>query len=252
MGVPYSILSKIRFTVLLTSLLLAHTAKAQDENPKSILFVGNSYTYFWNMPQVFQAMCESQGKKVVARQSTAGGTSLEQHWKGEKELLSKSLIETTHWDYVVLQNLSTSTIDTPDEFSMFGKYFISLIKKSNSIPLLYMTWAREYKPSMQDTITTGYEKLGNDTKTKVIPVGKIWMQVHTNKPELMLYDNDGSHPSPIGTYLIALCFYKYIIGLPTAEIPNRLISKDKDGEKLYLSILSQQDADYLQAVVDAF
>ena len=237
--------------VLVALVLFSFHVSAQEKKVISVLFIGNSYTYFWNMPQVLQAMGESQGIEISTRQSTAGGTSLHQHWDGDRALKSRARIDEYKWDYVVLQNHSTSTIDSLSAFKEYGKRFISQIKESGASPLLYMTWARENNPSMQVAITSGYSELGEETETKVIPVGLIWMKVIEKNPALQLYASDGSHPSPLGTYLIALCFYKYLTGLPTVEIPNRLITTDQNGEKLYLSIVPQEDADFLQGIVDS-
>ncbi|MEP2668717.1 MAG: hypothetical protein ABJH04_06975 [Cyclobacteriaceae bacterium] len=246
-------LKRIVYGLCLTVLLLPFHASAQvKQDTLKVLFVGNSYTYFWNLPQLVSAMAESQGIIIQTRQSTEGGTSLEQHWKGEKNIKSKELIKNGNWDVVVLQNLSTSTINSPESFSEFGKNFISLVKDKKAKPLLYMTWAREHNPLMQQQITDGYEQLGKETQTQVIPVGEIWMKALDLRPDLKLYFADGSHPSPLGTYLTALAFFKQLTGKPTAKIPNRIISTDKDGEKLYLTIQTQEDADFLQQLVDEF
>ena len=63
---------------------------------------------------------------------------------------------------------------------------------------------------------------------------------------------DDKHPSAEGTYLIGLAFYKYFTNSATKGIPNRLLTKDLHGEKLYLMILAQEKAIFLQDVVDNF
>lgn len=65
----------------------------EKQGPINILFVGNSFTYFWNMPQLVEAMAETQGVDIAARQSTVGGSNLEQHWKSEKETITRQLLE---------------------------------------------------------------------------------------------------------------------------------------------------------------
>lgn len=243
---------KFFFACLALALLFPFFTQAQGNKKTSVLFVGNSYTYFWNMPQVLQAMGESQGVSIIARQSTASGISLHRHWDDDRKLKTRERITESKWDYVVLQNHSKSTIDSLTAFKEYGNKFISLIKVSGAKPLLYMTWAREHNPTMQAAITKGYLDLGKETDSKVVPVGLIWKKALESKPELKLFMGDGSHPSPIGTYLIALCFYKAITGLPTADIPGTLTTVDKEGEKLYLSIVPSKDADFLQNLVDTF
>jgi hypothetical protein len=63
---------------------------------------------------------------------------------------------------------------------------------------------------------------------------------------------DDKHPSPVGTYLLGLAFFKYFTGLPTTEINRRIWTEDRNGEKLYLLFMEQTDADFLQQVVDDY
>ena len=58
-------------------LALGLERKADSEQ---IFFVGNSYTFFWNLPQTVQAMARIQNRSMEVQQSTASGASLEQHW----------------------------------------------------------------------------------------------------------------------------------------------------------------------------
>jgi hypothetical protein len=41
----------------------------------------------------------------------------------------------------------------------------------------------------------------------VSPVGAVWRFVREQHPGIQLYASDGSHPSPEGSYLAAMCFY---------------------------------------------
>ena len=75
---------------------------AQPTPPKKLLFVGNSYTYFWNLPQHVAAMAESQDIEMVCQQSSSGGASLGNHWRGEKELESIATIKEGQFDVIIL------------------------------------------------------------------------------------------------------------------------------------------------------
>ncbi len=238
--------------LILVALFFPLSALAQQADTLDILFVGNSYTYFWNLPQHVNLMAASQGRSFASRQSTAGGSNWEHHLQGERDLRSVELIRQEGWEYVVLQNHSMSTLNRLAEFRKNGKTLISMIRKAGAEPVLYMTWAREFNPLMQDPITSGYLSLAKAERVSVVPVGLVWAKVRALRPDLKLFDPDGSHPSPVGTYLNALIFYRFFSGAATAEIPNRLQTTDKDGEKTYLNFLTQNDADFLQQVVDLF
>jgi hypothetical protein len=222
----------------------------QQEKVK-ILFVGNSFTYFYNLPQVLSSMAKSQGDVIITRQSTVGGSNLEQHWKRLKGTKTRELLESKKWDYVVFNNHSKSAIDTPDDFMKYGKKFAALVKQKGAKPIFMMTWAYKSDPSMQPEITKMYKKLSQITNSDYVPCGPIFEKTIQENPKLNLFFDD-KHPSYIGTYLLGLTFYKYFTGKSTSKIPNRLTTTDFTGEKLYLIFMHQKEANFLQNLVDNF
>ena len=51
-----------------------------------VLLVGNSYTYYENLPQVISLLSEGTPCKLITRKSVAGGVTFKQHWLGERAL----------------------------------------------------------------------------------------------------------------------------------------------------------------------
>ena len=92
-----------------------------------VLFVGNSYTHVENLPNIASAFAEDRGLDLVIRKSTVGGVTLEEHWKGEKGLRTRQLIETGDFD-VVLQEQSTRPVTEPEETVRYAKLLCELIK----------------------------------------------------------------------------------------------------------------------------
>lgn len=230
-------------------LLLPLSLFSQQEEAVKILFVGNSFTYFWNMPQLVKAMGETQGVPLEIHQSTVGGSNLKQHWNEEKGTLTRKLIEESKWDFVILGDHSLSTINTPERFKEYGEKFSELIRSVGAEPIFYLTWAYKSNPLMQPTITKGYLDLAHELNAKVIPVGPIWMKARELRPDLKLYFDD-KHPSSDGSYLIALIVYKALTGKSISEISNRVTTFDKDGEKLYLSFVLPETAAFFKQLVD--
>jgi len=195
-------------------------AQAQ-EVPEKILFVGNSYIYFWNLPQTVDLMIESDSMTVVdTDHSTAGGATWAQHWRGEKGLKTQERIGK-------------------------GDY-----QSTGADVYLYMTWARAWNPYMQEAITAGYKKLAESTGAHIVPVGPTWQRSRELRPDLTLHDPDGSHPNATGTYLTACVFYAVLTGKSPVGLPQRLIMEDKDGETLYLNIQNKNDALFCQKVAE--
>lgn len=237
-------------TILALYFFITQIAFAQSNSSKQILFVGNSYTYFWNLPQQLNAMAAARDIPLMAYQSTAGGSNLGQHWRGEKNLRSREIIQEKIFDVIIIQDHSMRSIEAPDSLMYFGKKMTDLIKSRNAAPYLYMTWSRIWDPYMQAPIQEAYEALGEATGAEVVPVGLAWQKARQLRPDLPLYDPDGSHPSPLGTYLTACVFFSTLTGESPVGLPNRLIAIDKEGEKLYLNIQSEEDALFCQKVAE--
>lgn len=230
-------------------LCLSIESRAQQQDTLDVLFVGNSFTFYWNLPQVVGAMAASQGVPMRIRQSTASGATWEQHWKGEKGLTTQAMIKNDKWDVVVLQNHSTGAIDQPVQFKEYGEKWIGAARASGAEPLLFLTWAYHSNPLQQPAITEGYTRLGAATGTDIVPVGPIWSEVRRLRPDLNMYSDD-KHPSPEATYFIGLIFFKKLTGRKVASMPNRLQTRDQYGENLYLSILNEEDAAFFRQLVD--
>lgn len=239
----------LRLSIIL--LFLPAVLFSQEEQAEKVLFVGNSFTYFWNMPQMVEAMAKDQGVKLQTSQSTVGGSNLEQHWKEEKETNTRNMLEKESWDYVVLQDHSMSTIDAPERFTTYATKLIELVKEKDATPLLSMTWAYDSNPLMQETISTSYIELGMETGVKVVPVGTIFMEAQKARPDLKMYFDD-KHPSSDGSYLIALIYYKYLTGKSVKDIPNRLKTTDSNGDMLYLNFVLPETGAFLKQLVEDF
>jgi hypothetical protein len=103
---------------------------ASPANGKSILFVGNSFTFgsnspvmAWNartvsdlnhdgfggVPALFKRFATESRMKFDVSLETASGQSLDWHWQNRRALLDRS------WDYVVLQEYSTLDSDRPGD-----------------------------------------------------------------------------------------------------------------------------------------
>ena len=83
--------------IVLLSLTLSATYAQTPEpqiNPNKVLFVGNSYTFFHNLPLVVSAMAKTKGIDLVCNISVAGGATLDEHIKGKKKLNTLQMIKT--------------------------------------------------------------------------------------------------------------------------------------------------------------
>lgn len=222
--------------------------KAQDT--LNILFVGNSYTYFGNLPQLVSVISDSTKTKLVTKKSTIGGARLSEHWSGERNLKTKEMIKTGKFDIVVLQEYSMGAIDEPENTLKYLKAFSDYIKENNAQPYFYLTWARETAPQYQEAINTVFMAAAADNQAVIVPVGKVWAQAKELRPTLELYDSDGSHPSELGTFLTACVF----VATLTNEIPSQpsrsYYTADTGGESIQLMRIHPSDRVFCKKITE--
>ena len=78
-------------TILLIFLLQISRAQKQEK----VLFVGNSFTFYWNLPSQLKKMAQEQNLDWDVNQSTAGGATLRDHWQGNKDLKTREILSKT-------------------------------------------------------------------------------------------------------------------------------------------------------------
>jgi hypothetical protein len=239
--------------LFLSSSLTAQTSSTLPVQTKKIrvLFVGNSFTYYNNLPQVVSAMAKSQDVIIETKHSTVGGSSLENHWKSERGTQTRIMIELEKWDYVVFNNHSLSSITSPDKFLEFSKKFADLARSKGAEPIFMMTWAYKSNPLMLPQIEKMHKLLCEQTNTNYIPGGPLFASSIKYRPDIELFHDD-IHPSSNGTYLLGLAFYKYFTGKSVSTIPGNISTLDTNGQILYLIFMKDNDVPFLQQLVNEY
>jgi hypothetical protein len=170
-----------------------------------ILFIGNSYTTRNQLPRLLVDLAATAEHPTQVEVATifAGGASLRRHWNAGNA--QKALANTT-WDYVVLQEQSTLPVKNPQRYHENVRLFAAEIAKHGAKIALYLTWSRQQAPQAQDQITGTVEEMAAETGARVVPVGPAWHAAMREDPSLVLYEDDGSHPTAAGSYLAACVF----------------------------------------------
>lgn len=191
---------------------------AQDS--VSVLFLGNSYTYVNDLPNLIKSIANSFGDELYFDQNTPGGYTLEGH---AGNATTQSKIKLNPWDYVIIQaqsqepsfpdaQVNSNTLPYAVQLadSVYSNNFCSEV-------MFYMTWGREdgdpqWGPistfeGMNDRLRSAYLRFADSVDGSVSPVGSAWRYVRENHPTIQLYAGDGSHPSYEGSYLAACTFY---------------------------------------------
>ena len=209
------------FYLLLVLLLFSGKTVAQDST--SVLFIGNSYTYFNNMPQILSDISTSFGNNVSHASQTPGGATFSGH---AGNTATYTAMNSEDWDYVVLQGQSQEpSFPYGQVNSQTLPFAMQLADSAQTIStcsqaMFFMTWGRQNGDPQWDSINTfdkmnerlrlAYLRFADSSNASVSPVGVAWKYVRDNHPNINLYTGDGSHPSYAGSYLAACTFYASI------------------------------------------
>ena len=199
--------------MVLPFLLLGLVAAQPTVQPPAtrILFIGNSYTYVNNLPELLADLGRraKPSRTITTDWVVAPGASLEQLWDDGRAV---SKIRERRWDFVVLQEQSMlggavvngkMTVAEPANLWKYGRLFDHEIKQAGARTVLYQTWAPRTNPEWQIKIDAGYVPLARELGALRAPVGPAWARVIRERPGLDLYFSDGRHPGPAGSYLAA-------------------------------------------------
>ena len=193
---------------------------------KSILFIGNSYTYYHNMPEsIFAVKASAAGYDFEVHAVTHGGYHLSQFAdpQNEEGLRLRSVIENRHFDYIVLQDQSLSTITDPGNFFNGISLMKDLLADKTGQFILFATWGR--KPGCETLEEIGmsheemtrhiaeyYDEAGQRFGMRVAHVGRAFSAYAQEHPEAELYFSDLHHSSPLGSAIAAEVILKVIAG----------------------------------------
>jgi hypothetical protein len=194
------------------------------------LFIGNSYTFYNNMPTLVSEIALSLGDTLNVESNTPGGTNFQTHAAANSS--SMQAIRQKPWDFVILQAQSQEPSFSPEQVQVqtypFAANLVDSILENDSCtePMFFMTWGRKNGDAingqgypeiatylgMQQRLRESYLEMGFDNDASVSPVGMAWKRSIAENPDFELYNADESHPNLAGSYLTACVFYASIFG----------------------------------------
>jgi len=188
-----------------------------------ILFVGNSLTYWNDLPLIVQAVFDAaRGTSYDVGMVAFPDVSLEDHWL---DGTARQEIERGGWQIVVLQQGPSSLPESRTLLRDYVGRFSERIKSIGARPALYSVWPSQSRQADFDRAIESYKLAADDVGGMYFPVAAAWRAVWQRDSTVALYSPDGLHPSVAASYLAALVIYGVIanktpVGLPS-EIPLR-------------------------------
>ena len=209
-----------------------------------VLFLGNSYTYFNDLPAMVQWMADQIGCDLQTDSVTRGGAYLHQFADPADGLYATwtEKYRSSTWDAVVCQNQSFHPVKEPAAFRQAAVDVQALCQPGQKF-YFYQTWAYQYGSEklaatglayaeMLEKMVKSYAGAAEAVGGGIVPVGEAFAQVRDTYPEIVMYNPDGSHPSPAGTYLAACLFLAMFAEYSPLNFPIPEGVSVEEGEKL--------------------
>lgn len=175
--------------------------EAQAKKPLSgdavrkVLFIGNSLTYYNDLPQQVVRIAKEKGVKLKADMIAYPDYALEDHWNDGK---IQRFIEDSSYDFVVIQQGPSSQSEGRAMLLDYGARIKALCEKKRTQLVFYMVWPALVNIHTFDAVIKNYREAAAAMGALLSPVGEAWKK-RTDANDLSWYGPDFFHPSKKGT-----------------------------------------------------
>ena len=197
------------------------------QTPAKVLYLGNSYTYVNDLPDILERLSQSQSKEIQSTEFLSGGARFQTHWNNSSVI---NTIKQGGFDFMVIQGQSQEVAfpqgQFMDEVYPYAQKLDSLFKayNPNGKVIFFMTWGYRYGDanncpfyppfctysSMSQELYNNYRQMALDFISAVAPIGAAWRYSINLDSNYVLHSSDNSHPSYDGSYLAACVLYSSI------------------------------------------
>jgi hypothetical protein len=220
------------FAFLLFCLVFPATANAAcpapppAARPLRILFVGNSLTYYNDMPAIVEAVGAANGVRIETGLVASGGATLHDHLASGD---AAAEIRASRWDYVLLQEQSSFG----DTYLVDGRFRVrpterwiadaaalgEEARRSGARPVLLVHWAMRGSPEDGPTIEALYARAARRIGACLIRNGPALRRAEQAIGRNALYQSDGLHPTPLASYVMAAGIVRLVGHRPVRQLP---------------------------------
>jgi hypothetical protein len=204
--------------VLVTPGCHSPTEPGLDEADVRILFIGNSLTFFNNLPDLVQAIAEVGGVDVSTATRARADYSLEEHWGDGIAARIRSLRP----DLVVMQQGPSSLAQNKLHLRAWADSIARVAREVDATPALMMVWPSVDRLFAFDDVLDSYRSAAQATSSAFVPAGEAWREVWAEDPGAALYGLDGFQPSRLGSVVAALTVVHALLGIDPAALPARI------------------------------
>jgi hypothetical protein len=184
----------------------------------NILFIGNSHTFCNGLPFQVRELLRLNHPEVEVAMCATGGMTLGWHAQQPETQMA---IQYHAWNYIVLQE-KTHPFDGHRVLLQNCQSLLPYLCKTQAEILLFMTWTEKRYPANQAILDQAFTQVAQEIHARPVPVSKAWQKILQTEPDIELYDADGEHASPSGSYLAACTFYAILQGSSPAGLLHRI------------------------------
>ena len=190
-----------------------------DNKEYNVLFIGNSFTYFNDMPTIVNKIASDAGVSIkmnTMMYATGAHTLLEDC--DYNDSLGRKIqddLKVNQYTDIILQDKSNYPYNHYNEFCDGIEGMKNIIEKSqqNARISLYETWGYNSE-SLTKPIPEMEALIRNNTKLaarkfgglNICYVGEAFTYIYENYSSYNLFGSDNKHPNYLGSYLAALVF----------------------------------------------
>ncbi len=195
-------------------------------DPIKFLFIGNSATYYFNVPDKLLFMAETANVEIDVTYCCIGSAYLSQFADANDEArgkLLRSKIAEKDYDYIVLQDNSNSDYaDTKAALDILVPYLRSA--EPNAELLLYERYSSNTDPNQRPIsgkrLHDAYTQLAKDFNIeKQAHVSDAFLLCYKKYPSIQLHHTDNSHHGEgAGAYLIASVMAIEFLGIDLDDV----------------------------------
>lgn len=183
-------------------LMHAVDVAAEETKPPAlrVLFVGNSYIYTHDLPEVVADVAAARGVRLVPGMLAQPNFAIEDHLARNQYVAMLN----QGWDWVVLQQGPSSLPENRESLRIWSGRAADLARARGIRVALMSAW-----PALQNAHTwldaeLSYRNAAIANGLCVLPVATAWRLSREQQPAIRLYQADQLHPEREGTLLAAL------------------------------------------------
>ncbi len=197
------------FLLISTFCFSQNTERISDQKKElSVLFIGNSLTYYNNLPRLVKRVANQKKVKLHTEMVAYPNYAIIDHWNGGKV---QRLISSKKFDYVIIQQGPSSRTNGREMLINTGKKFKDLCNENGSKLCYFMVWPSRHFYKSYDKVIENYTEAAKINDAILLPVGKEWKEYFDSSNKFNYYGKDGFHPSLKGSKVAANIIVKTLL-----------------------------------------